>query len=351
MTTLTTIWQGQARLTCLARTEETADCASFILAAPEGQRIEFQPGQFICLGAEIGGYMKMRAYSIASDMAEQHTVRVAVRRVPGGLVSNWLLDHVQPGVCVDALAPAGEFRLDAAHHLAAESPKHVALFSAGCGITPMMSMTYWLLENRPDVQIHFFHSAHDETNLIFAGETAQLAQEHPQFRLHRFLSRPEFPQECFSGRIDAEAVRCLLPAGEAIEAYLCGPQVYMDLLTGALRDQGVAEGAIHSESFFTPEVPAQEQGTAAQAHVLSVPAFGRELAIVAGDSLLDVLEREGLPIIGACRSGVCGSCRCKVLDGTTQSSTNGPLSPADVEAGFVLACSTRAQGNVKLQIG
>lgn len=351
MTILTTAWQGQARLTCLARTEETADCASFILAAPEGQHIEFQPGQFICLGSEIGGQMKMRAYSIASDVREKHAVRVAVRRVPGGLVSNWLLDNVQPGVCVDALAPAGEFHLDAGHHLAATAPKHVALFSAGCGITPMMSMTYWMLAHRPDVQIHFFHSAHDESNLIFAAETARLADEHARFHLYRFLSRPEHPQECFSGRIDADAVRCLLPVEEAIEAYMCGPQVYMDLLSGALRDHGVAENAIHSESFFTPEVPVAMQGAATQAHVLSVPAFGRELEIATGDSLLDALEREGLPIIGACRSGVCGSCRCKVIDGSTQSSTSGPLSQDDVAAGFVLACSTHAQSDIELEIG
>jgi NADH oxidoreductase Hcr len=353
MTTPTTAWRGQASLKCLARSEETVDCASFIFAAPEACSVDFLPGQFVCLGASIGGQLKMRAYSIASDVADRQHFRVAVRRVPGGLISNWLLDHVQPGVCVEALAPAGEFHLDPARHLAADAPRHIALFSAGCGITPMMSMTFWLLDKVPGAHIHFFHSARDEASLIFAGETSRLAREHANFHLYRFLSRPQRPQECFSRRVDSGAVCRLLPAGEAVEAYLCGPQAYMDQLGEALRAHGIPASSIHSESFFTPEVGEGQGAGCAEAstHAINLPDFGRELQITGEELLLDALEREGLPIIGACRSGVCGSCRCKVLDGQAQSSTSGPLSPADIEAGYVLACSTLAQGDLKLSLG
>ena len=336
-------WQGETPLTCISRTEETHDTATFELAAVSGQFFAYLPGQFVSVGAEIDGKTHWRAYSISSSPANPQTLSITVKRVAGGLVSNWLLDNLHPGKQLPALAPAGDFALQPD-----DVPASIALFSAGCGITPMMSMTRWLLETRAATDIHFFHSARSEDDFIFIDELRSLANEHPSLRLHLFLTRPQGRIPCHQGRLDGTRLQTLLPDREGTRAYLCGQEPYMDAVSGWLRASGMAAASIHREN-FTPvraDVPADGERFS-----LHVPAFGKTAEIAVGELLLDVLEREGLPIIGACRTGVCGSCKCKVVEGAVETTSSVPLSPEEIAAGYVLACSGTAKSNLSLHLG
>jgi len=336
-------WQGDSPLVCVERREETPDTATFTLAAPSGSFFHFLPGQFISVGATIDGKTHWRAYSISSSPTRPETLSITVRRVTGGLVSNWLLDNVRSGDELPALAPTGDFALQAA-----DVPANLALFSAGCGITPMMSMTRWLLETRAAVDIHFFHSARSEDEFIFRDELQALAAQHVNLKLHLFLTRPQGSIPCHHGRLDASRLQSLLPGRNGTRAYLCGQEGYMDDVAGWLLDAGLGEAAIHQENFQSACVAGAED---AERFSLRVPDFGRTAEIAAGELLLDVLEREGLPIIGACRTGVCGSCKCKVIDGDVESTSTVPLTPEEIAAGYVLACSGTVKGDVALAIG
>ena len=122
----------------------------------------------------------------------------------------------------------------------------------------------------------------------------------------------------------------------------------MDAVSEWLRASGMADDAIRRENFLpirTATLAGDERFS------LHVPAFGRSAEIAAGELLLDVLEREGLPIIGACRTGVCGSCKCKIVEGEVATTSAAPLSPEDVSAGYVLACSATARSDLALHIG
>ncbi len=341
-TELPAIWQGETPLVCIARTEETHDCATFELAAPTGQRFDYFPGQFVSVGAEIDGKTHWRAYSISSSPSQPETLAITVKRVAGGLVSNWLLDHWRAGMRLPALAPAGEFGLSES-----ELPQALAFFSAGSGITPMVSMSRWLLDTAADVQIHFFHSARSEADFIFGRELLALAAEHANFHLHLFLTRPLGSMPCHTGRLDAVRLKALLPSIKGLRAWLCGQDGYMDAVSDFLCSAGVAEEHILRESFTPPVIEITDDAARYQ---LSVPGFGKTADIAEGESLLDVLEREGLPIIGACRTGVCGSCKCKVVSGIVESSSSIPLTPDEVASGYVLACSSVARGDLEVAL-
>lgn len=267
---------------------------------------------------------------------------ITVKRVAGGRASNWLLDHWQAGMSLPARAPAGEFGLkpDAI-------PQTLALFSAGSGITPMMSITRWLLDSHSQAEIHFFHSARSEADLIFSDELRMLASKYPQLHLHLFLTRPEGRMSCHTGRLNAERLRSLLPAISGLHAWLCGQEHYMEDVSAWLHAAGVAEQAISRESFMPPVL---EIEVGAARYELRVPAFGKTTEISAGETLLDVMEREGLPIIGACRTGVCGSCKCKVEAGEVESSSTVPLSAEEIASGYVLACSSHAKSDLVLAL-
>ena len=336
-------WQGDSPLTCIERIDETPDAATFILYSSAGAFFHFLPGQFISVGATIDGKTHWRAYSISSSPTRPETVSITVRRVTGGLVSNWLLDTVRPGHEMPALAPAGEFALQAA-----DVPANIALLSSGCGITPMMSMTRWLLETCIATDIHFFHSARSEDEIIFRDELLALAERHANLKLHLFLTRPQGRIPCHHGRLDAARLQSLWPDRHDTRAYLCGQDGYMNDVCNWLRDAGVRDDQIHRENF---QAACLTVNAGAERFSLHVPDFGKVTEISAGERLLDVLEREGLPIIGACRTGVCGSCRCKVVEGEVETTNAVPLSPEDVASGYVLACSAKAKSDLALELG
>lgn len=336
-------WQGELALLCTGRREETPDTASFVLRRPDGALFSFLPGQFISVAATVDGRTLWRAYSISSSPAQPESLTITVRRVDGGRVSNWLLDHLQTGMTLPALAPAGDFALRPG-----APPSDLVLLSSGCGITPMRSITRWLLDTGATTNIHFIHSARDEDHFIFRDELQTLAEQHPRLRLHGFLSQPKGGVPCHRGRLDAARLHALLPPASAARAYLCGQSAYMEDVANWLREAGFAEEAIIREDF----APIHRDATASGEHFrLDVPGFGRSTGIAAGELLLDALEREGFPIIGACRTGVCGACKCKLIEGRVDSASALPLTPEDQAAGYVLACSSRAISDLAVELG
>ena len=338
------LWQGEVPLVCRARCDAVRDCATFVLAAPEARRFDFNPGQFISLGVEIDGRTHWRAYSIASSPNGADRLAISVKRVAGGRVSNWLLDHWQEGMALPARAPAGDFGLS---RELGSLPARIALFSAGSGITPVMSMTRWLLESAAPVEIDFFHSARSDADVLYADELRALAAAHPRFRLHLFLSQPKGRLPAHAGRLDAVRLRTALCAPDGLSAWLCGQSGYMDNVAAWLADLGVDAADIHRESYFSA---AADVAADAARHRLQVPAFGVDAEIAEGELLLDALEGAGVPIVGACRTGVCGSCKCKVEGGAVNSTSTVPLTPDEVADGVVLACSTTVQGEVRVSL-
>lgn len=336
-------WQG-GELRCIRRIEETADTATFVLAADSPAHFDFLPGQFITIGVEIGGAKHYRAYSISSSPQENQSVSITVKRVAGGVVSNYLLDGFVVGSLLEALAPAGEFHLPPG----TEPGGKVVMLSAGSGITPVMSMVRWLLAEDPQAEIHFIHSARSERDIIFRDELLALAQRHPNFRLDLFLSRPEGGLRCHPGRLTADRLTPLLEEVADSHIYLCGHQNYMDMVEGWHSVRALPEKHFHKESFSPTALPQAE--SSGQVFVLSVPTFGKEVSIADGQALLDVLEAEGLPIIAACRSGICGSCKCKVVEGEVERISTETLSDEEIGEGIVLACSSRARSSLVVEL-
>ena len=336
-------WQGGDALRCLSRHGETHDSATFVMEADYPARFVYKPGQFVTVGVEIDGEKHVRAYSISSTPSRPETLAITIKRVEGGLVSNYLLDHFKPGDRIDISAPAGEFFLNTD-----APPRKIVLLSSGSGITPMMSISRWLLDGGHDTLIHFIHSARSEQDIIFREELLELANRHRNFRLELFLSQSDRDIACYSGRLSADRLNALLPETGSCQVFLCGQQSYMDMIDTWRTDRNIGNDRFHKES-FSPAA-AESPIDSAEVFSLSIPKFGKTADIRAGESLLDAMEKEGLPIIGACRSGVCGSCKCKVTGGETVSSSTATLTPQEVADGYVLACSTHARGAVVVDL-
>lgn len=359
-------WQVNLNsLVCVERWNETADVVSFRFQAGEPMKFDYKPGQFMTFVLEIKGEQVCRSYTLSSSPSRPYSLMVTIKRVAGGRVSNYLIDHLLPGQSVRVLPPTGQFNLF-------DIPAQKYLFlSAGCGITPMYSMSRYLTDSQIGADIAFVHSARSVADLIFKSSLETMANRFSTFKLGYALETGIPPVEAAKvkydlGRLSTKMLQDLVPDFAERTVYLCGPEPYMQAVKAILAELHFDMSRLHHESFSTAEMasksPVKQVERLADiqpdldtdvsvnqgAFILSIG--DRIMTLGSGQSLLDGIESQGLPIIAACRSGVCGACKCQVIAGTTESTSVQTLSAAEVEAGFVLACSTRLKSNVTLAL-
>ncbi|MGI2055729.1 FAD-binding oxidoreductase [Shewanella baltica] len=353
-----------SELVCIERWNETVDVVSFRFQAGEPMKFDYKPGQFMTFVLEINGEQVCRSYTLSSSPSRPYSLMVTIKRVAGGLVSNYLIDHLQPGQRVRVLPPTGQFNLVDIH-----ATKYLFL-SAGCGITPMYSMSRYLTDTQIDADIAFVHSARSDADIIFKSSLETMANRFNAFKLSYALesvvaSLLFSPKISFDiGRLTAQMLQTLVPDVAERTVYLCGPEPYMQAVKALLAELNFDMNRLHHESFATAEKVARNQLMQAkssetdenpQAEAFTLPTFNlaigdRSTRLTQGQSLLEGIESEGLPIIAACRSGVCGACKCQVLAGETVSTSVMTLSAAEIDAGFVLACSTTLTSDVTLKL-
>jgi ring-1,2-phenylacetyl-CoA epoxidase subunit PaaE len=343
-------------LTVVRVTPDAAGSAAITLAVPPALRatFDFQPGQFLTLRSHIDGQETRRSYSICSPHARYRArgeLDIGIKPVAGGVFSRWALAQLRPGATIDVMPPDGRFtaRVPGARHRVA--------FAAGSGITPVLSIIASTLAMQPDATFTLIYG-NQRVNTIMFGEALQdLKDRYPaRLALVHLLSRQAQEVELLNGRIDeakvGELLRTMLPPQSIDEVFLCGPEGVIVSAQRALLAAGMAAERIHTERFFS-ESTAPRALTAAPAapevesrshpHRLDVVLDGKthQLAMGAGDKVLDVALDAGLDLPYSCRGGVCCTCRARVLEGKVEMERNFTLEPWEIEKGFVLTCQAR----------
>ncbi|TVP14955.1 hybrid-cluster NAD(P)-dependent oxidoreductase [Shewanella sp. KCT] len=344
-------WQaGETRLVCVERWQETHDVTSFRFQGAQPVKFHFKPGQFITFLLDIQGERVARSYTISSSPSRPYSLVVTIKRIPGGRVSNYLIDNLKAGHSVNVSGPAGAFNL-------IDIPASRYLFlSAGSGITPMYSMSRWLTDTQVGSDIAFVHSAKAKEDLIFHEALLKMAQRHPNMALHCSLESGELLEACasFEGRLNLEMLAKAVPDYLDRTVFVCGPEPYMQAVKAMLQDAGFDMSRYHQESFGVPSSASSQQVEGLDEVAGSTPfmlQIGELSTPLTGEqTVLEGIEAKGLPIIAACRSGVCGACKCQVLSGETESCSEMTLTPAEVAQGFILACSTRLKSDVTLSL-
>ena len=305
------------------------------------ETFRFEPGQYLTLRADVADQDLRRSYSICAAAGE--SLRVGVRRVQGGAFSTWLHDAVRPGDSLDVMPPQGRFGA-----ALASRPRHVLAVAGGSGITPILSIVKTLLARDPRARCTLLYGNRFAASMMFKEELEDLKNSH----LSRLVLQPVFSRETVdtplnAGRLDAEKIATLLRlAGPVDEAFLCGPHAMNDEAEAALLAAGLAPAHIHVERFGVPPsaadatLHAPQVGDATTATITIVrDGVSRNVAFQPNDeSILAAAARAGLDVPYSCRSGVCATCRAKLLQGRVRMDRNFALEKSEVEAGFVLTC-------------
>ncbi|MBU2712733.1 hybrid-cluster NAD(P)-dependent oxidoreductase [Zooshikella harenae] len=356
------VWHPeQSPLILNNRWQETEDTASFQFIAQNQTHFEFKAGQFINVEIEINGKKEYRAYSISSIPGDKY-LQLTIKRVEGGKVSNWFIDNLQPGDQLNVISIAGQFNLNDCQY-----SKRILLLSAGCGITPVMSMARALLDSQQPVDIVFVHCARDQDNIIYQKEVQALGDKYTNFN-YRFLLEKRFGvtdklAEQLNGQINKEKLDLLSADWQQRSIFLCGPMAFMKVVKDIVQQASFDMSLFHQESFTLNQQDDLHIGLASskdnvlcsstkESNVFSVavPSFNYKADVVQGSALLDALEQGGIPVIAACRQGICGSCKCKVTQGKVNSISNDIISEEERNQGWVLACSSKVEGDVEVSL-
>lgn len=325
---------------------EDAVTVTFDVPPELDQVFRFLPGQHVTLRASIEGQDVRRSYSICSN-ANEGKLRVGIKRLPGGLFSNWATSTLRAGDLLEVMSPVGEFCIEPR----SEAPAHRVAIAAGSGITPVISLISTTLEVEPGSSWTLLYGNRTANSVMFLEELEGLKDRYPdRFQLFHILSREGSDIPFLSGRIDADKITTVhdrLLGGLAAEGwYLCGPFDMVTTGRSTLIGLGIDAGAIHDELFFAgppdPTAPPPEPAAGEGSVELTVILDGRavETRMRPETSILDAALRVRSELPFSCKGGMCATCKGRIEEGEVRMDKNYALIDSEVESGYVLTCQS-----------
>ncbi len=328
---------------------ETDDATSvtFDVPAKSSEVFRWRAGQHVTVRFHLEGEEHRRSYSISQPPAPNEILRITVKRVSDGLVSNHINDLITPGDVIDVMPPFGSFCLDPE----ARARRTYCFFAAGSGITPLFAMIGSVLRAEPNSVAHLLYGNKNGDTIIFRDRLSVLETEADgRLTVSHVLSAPSLWSAIDywrRGKIDAKAVKAFIdahpPYAQDTQYYICGPGGMNPAVSSALMDLDVPVGRIHTESYGGEvEQDTSVEGIAAKA---SVKLTGRTIPVQigAGQTVLEAARAAGGDPPFSCLSGVCGACRARLLDGEVHLRSRMALSDEDIAAGAILACQAVAR--------
>lgn len=329
---------------------ETRDAIAVTFDVPPHLQdaFKYQQGQHLTLRAMIDGEDVRRSYSICSAV-QDNRLRVAIKRVNGGLFSTWANECIRPGVTIDVMPPEGRFNLP----LEPDSRRHYLAFAAGSGITPILSIIKTTLMAEPHSRFTLLYGNRASSSVIFRDELTDLKDQYlERLNLVYIMSREQQDIELFNGRITGDKCRQLFQHWLRLEdvdyAFICGPEDMMHGVSAALQEAGMPKERIRIELFAagaakTGRKPRKVAAEARHQTEVTVIMDGNHSSFTMDkdkESLLDAGLRAGIDMRYSCKGGVCSTCRCKVLEGQVDMDVNYALEDYEVARGFVLSCQS-----------
>ena len=334
---------------------ETAEANSIRFEIPSELRevFAFKAGQHLTLRATIDGEEVRRNYSLCTAPTDADWM-VTVKRIGGGLFSNWVGDRLKAGDTIDVMVPHGSFTTE----FGADNRRHLVAIAGGSGITPVMSLIKTLLSEEPQSRFTLLYGNRDSSSVIFLEALAGLKDKHlERLEIFHFLDAEEQDIELFNGMLDRtrceEAISALIPDAAEVDGwFICGPGPMMDSAEGVLLDRNIPKDRIHIERFTADRPPEsvtremEQLQTQAAGVSVSVTLDGRTRKVpFTAANILDSARASGLPAPFACKAGVCATCRAKVTQGKVEMAARYGLTDEEVAAGYVLTCQSVPLGD------
>lgn len=331
------------------RTDTTSTKTLEMVSVDGGNLPPFQAGQYINLFVSLSGISTARPYSISSSPTNLHSYELTIKRAEGGFVSPYLLDDVEIGQEFESTGPMGSF-----HHNPLFHGQDLVFLAGGSGIAPAMSMLKSILSSSELFRFHIIYSNSFEDDVIFIDELRKLAEIHKNFLLTEFLSRESSPNfKGYRGRLSLPILQKLIPEAITKTYYVCGPTPFNENCAELLAELGVKPGRILIESNGPPKMPERMFAwpkTVRPEDEVTIKIGNFSFQAMAGEPLLNSLERNEFFTENACRSGECSLCRVKLKSGEVFSPPEAKIRKSDRKFGWIHSCVAFPVTDVEIQL-
>jgi len=347
-------------VTVLDIVRETEDAISIVFNNPENQ-IQYKPGQYITLIVNIEGEEMRRSYSLSSSPDYDQKLSVAVKEIDEGKVSKFLVNRLKPGDELKIMAPAGNFTTE----LNERNARTFVLFAGGSGITPLMSIMKSVLIAEPKSDILLVYQNRNEESVIYDGLIRDLIKEYgDRIRVKHVLSQPSDAWQGMRGRLSADQIESIFSdeniSREDLAVFICGPGGMMETVETTLDHLGIDKKKRFKESFYSSKTD-KENGenlsevtaTVAESTVtIILDHEEHEIKVRNKEFILETALDSDINMPFSCQSGICTSCRGKLLEGKVTMEEPEGLSDEELEEGYILTCvSHPASDHIKIEMG
>ena len=312
----------------------------------------FSAGQYLSVSLTVGKAVLTRPYSISSGPhdALDGFYQLTIKRVNGGLATNYILDNWKEGDSVEVSAPLGTFKYEPLR-----DAKTVVGLAGGSGITPFLSFARAITKGEEDMHLTLLYGSRTRDDILFKDEFDQIAQSCDKVKVVYVLSA-DSAENCESGFLTADLIKKYAPEGEPYSVFMCGPQAMYDFADGEIAKLGLRKKFVRHELFgeyHNPERNADYTAPASETCTITVRIRDEKTSVTASvnDTILVSLEKNGIAVPAHCRSGECGWCHSKLVSGDVYvpASVDGRRL-ADFDYGYIHPCCTFPLSDVEIVV-
>lgn len=301
----------------------------------------FKAGQYITLKTIIDGHEVRRDYSLCSS-PKSGELTVAIKEVKEGVFSSYVNNKLKEGAILEVGLPKGRFIFDPT----SAQTKNIALFAAGSGITPILSILKCALEEAVHSKVFLVYGNKTSSETMFLNQLLDIQKQYKERFSIQFVFSQQVKEDAIYGRIEKNTVNYIIKTEyEDLVAdafYICGPEPMIHTVKNVLIEHHINDSKIHFELFKASEIENTEN--------LDTVSNGKTKITVTVDddtttfemsqkqTILEAVLGENIDAPYSCQGGVCSSCLAQIKAGEATMKQNTILTKEEVENGFVLTC-------------
>jgi ring-1,2-phenylacetyl-CoA epoxidase subunit PaaE len=334
------------KLEIVQKLKPTDDSISLYFRKSEAL-VTYKAGQHALISIRINDQLFKRTYSFHTSPDIDENVGITVRAVDAGVVSHYLQTiNDTADIFLDGVA--GDFVVEPHQG----KRRHLVMFAAGSGITPIMAMLKTILHHEPESIITVIYSNKTYAKTIFKDELANLAKKfHGRLAVYHILTQDENPAVdtpiFYKGRLSKMITknvlkRILAEVNFRTEYYLCSPFAFMQMVEESIRGLNPDNPSIYKEHFYIPDEKCEfdASGLLTREVVLQMKDKEQLLIVPGGKTILDAARNQRMTLPHSCTEGQCGTCRAFLVSGEVKLRRNHILTQAEIKAGQILLCQS-----------
>jgi ring-1,2-phenylacetyl-CoA epoxidase subunit PaaE len=333
---------------------ETSDTVTLCLKQPNLKKVKYLPGQYLTLIFHINGRKYIRPYSFSSAPGVDQHLEITVKRVSGGIVSNYINDFVEVGNIVEVIPPMGDFVFDRDK---INTDKHIILWGAGSGITPLVSIAKYILHNNTGNKVQLFYGNRNMDSMIFRDQILRMGEQFYQnFRVlhfHSGLNTSGGHSSVIEGRINPDLAFSIIKDQVDLDNtvhYICGPTGLKESIKNTLKISLVPDENVFYEDFEIEKNTADFEGISTRFIEILKNGSVNKVEVKKGKSILNAGLDASIDLDYSCQTGSCLLCKGKVLRGNVKMIGLKNVSDKLLEDECLMCCGYPFSDDVKISI-